>query len=83
MSDFEDISEKLLSSGGAIRVKDVQSLYRTIEMLIADRKKAQKMGENAYQVYNANKGAAQRTLKVVAEYLTLNDRKQKIGFINQ
>ncbi len=79
MSDFEDISEKLLSSGGAIRVKDVQSLYRAMEMLISDRKKAQEMGENAYKVYNANKGAAQRTLKVAAEYLTLTrtSRNQK------
>ncbi|MBW1838224.1 MAG: hypothetical protein JRI99_15100 [Deltaproteobacteria bacterium] len=48
-----------------------------MEMLISDRKKAQEMGENAYQVYNVNKGAAQRTLNVLTEYLNLIDRKQK------
>jgi 3-deoxy-D-manno-octulosonic-acid transferase len=71
MSDFEDISEKLLASEGAIRVKDVQSLYQATEMLISDRKKAQEMGANAYQVYNTNQGAAKRTLNVLAEYISI------------
>ena len=65
MSDFAEISNMLVAAGGAFRVQDAESLYKTFSTLLRDRQKAQKMGKNAFKVFNDNKGAVDKTLKVV------------------
>jgi 3-deoxy-D-manno-octulosonic-acid transferase len=69
MSDFADISTMLLDAGGAVRVKDVEDLYTAVVSLLDDDDKAMKMGENAFQIFNANKGAVEKTMKVIKAYL--------------
>ena len=65
MSDFAHISQMLVDSGGAVQVENAESLYETIAGILSDSKKARNMGEKAFRVFNANKGAVEKTLKVI------------------
>jgi len=65
MSDFAEISKFLMESGGAVSVHDSASLFEAAAELLRDSKIAMEMGEKAYQVFNANKGAVEKTLEVV------------------
>jgi len=65
MSDFAEISKFLMESGGAVSVHDSASLFEAAAGLLRDSKIAMEMGEKAYQVFNANKGAVEKTLEVV------------------
>lgn len=69
MSDFAYISQLLLDSGGAAQVKNTNSLYETIVEILSDSDKARNMGEKAFKVFNANKGAVEKTLKVIESQL--------------
>jgi len=69
MSDFDEISQMLVESGGAVRVHDANSIFEAVAMLIRDDNKAIKMGQRALQVFKVNKGAVEKTLKVVEAYL--------------
>jgi 3-deoxy-D-manno-octulosonic-acid transferase len=59
----------LVDSGGAVRVHDSASLFEAAAILIRDDKKAIEIGERARQVFKANKGAVEKTLRVVETYL--------------
>ncbi len=65
MSDFAEISDMLMAAGGAVRVQDAESLYNIVSKLLRDHQQAQEMGKNAFKVFNDNKGAVEKTLKVV------------------
>jgi 3-deoxy-D-manno-octulosonic-acid transferase len=65
MSDFAHISQMLIDSGGAIQVENTNSLYETIAEIFSDSRKARNMGEKAFRVFNANKGAVEKTLKAI------------------
>lgn len=69
MSDFADISRMLLDAGGAVRVKDPKDLYSALVLLLEDDKSALEMGGNALRVLTANKGAVEKTIKVIAPYI--------------
>ncbi len=62
MSDFKEISEMMVESGGAIKVSDSISIQDTVTMLIKDKKRARKIGEQARTLFIENKGAVDRTL---------------------
>lgn len=65
MSDFEQISHMLLRSGGALRVHDAESLYRAAIILLEDSNRSKNMGENAFRVFLANKGAVEKTVEAI------------------
>lgn len=67
MSDFREISKRLLESEGAIQVRDSNSLYRSTKTLLNDPKAASKMGKSAYDLLCANRGAVENTLGVIRE----------------
>lgn len=69
MSDFTAISELLLEAEGAVRVEDAKDLYHAIASFIDDDKNALRIGKNAFKVFNANKGAVEKTMKVIKAYL--------------
>ena len=69
MSDFAYISQMLVDSGGAVQVENANSLYETIADILSDSDKARNMGEKAFRVFNANKGAVEKTLKVIESQL--------------
>jgi 3-deoxy-D-manno-octulosonic-acid transferase len=70
MSAFANISQMLVDSGGAVHVKNTNSLYETIADILSDSDKARNMGEKAFRVFNANKGAVEKTLKVIESQLS-------------
>ena len=65
MSDFRDIAYLLVESGGAVRVEDAESIYTVVSKLLTDDRKAGEMGNRALKVFNANKGAVEKTLNAV------------------
>ena len=69
MSDFADISHMLVDSGGAVQVENTNSLYETIAGILSDSEKALNMGEKAFKVFSANKGAVEKTLKAIESQL--------------
>lgn len=71
MGDFLEISRMLIESGGAVRVEDANGIYEASAMLISDSQKIQTMGKCAFDVFHANKGAVDRTLKVVSSFFPL------------
>lgn len=69
MSDFAEIADMLVTESGAVRVRDAKSLYRATSKLLRDDQKANEMGQRALNVFTANKGAVEQTLKVIEELL--------------
>ncbi|MBW1841900.1 MAG: 3-deoxy-D-manno-octulosonic acid transferase [Deltaproteobacteria bacterium] len=69
MSDFAEISEMLLASEGAIRVEDTGSLCRAVIKIAGDTHVADRMGNNAFNVFSDNSGAVEKTLKVIESFL--------------
>ncbi len=69
MSNFAHISQMLVDSGGAVQVENTNSLYETIADILSDSDKAWNMGEKAYRVFKANKGAVKKTLKIIESQL--------------
>jgi 3-deoxy-D-manno-octulosonic-acid transferase len=69
MSDFREVSHLLLRAGGAVRVHDADSLYQNVAMLLGDRKRSQTIGKKAFEVFCANKGAVEKTLKEIRSLL--------------
>ncbi|MBC2694665.1 MAG: 3-deoxy-D-manno-octulosonic acid transferase [Desulfobacteraceae bacterium] len=69
MSSFANISQMLVDSGGAVQVENANSLYETIAGILSDSDNARNMGEKAFKVFNANKGAVEKTLKVIESQL--------------
>jgi len=65
MSDFKDIAQKLLASGGAVQIQDTETLYEVVMMLFRDGNKAERMGRKAHEILCANRGAIARTVAVV------------------
>jgi 3-deoxy-D-manno-octulosonic-acid transferase len=69
MSDFVEISHLLLESGGAEEVTDASSLYGAVKAILMGREKAEHMGSQALRVFQANKGAVERTVGIIQDYL--------------
>ena len=69
MSDFADISNMLIRSGGAISVQDAEGIYNIVSELLTDNQKAGEMGSMAFKVFNANKGAVKKTLNIIEDII--------------
>ncbi len=73
MSDFAGISKMLVESGGAVRVQDAESIYSIVSKLLTDNQKAEEMGSMAMKVFNANKGAVEKTLNAIEDVMQLKN----------
>ena len=69
MSDFDRSSRMLLASKGAAQVEGAGDLYKAIKMIIGDDATAQRMGESAFKIFCENKGAVEKTVKIVESFL--------------
>lgn len=65
MSSFKEIARIFLERGGAIQIHDAQSLYAAIRDILSDRKKAEHIGYRAAEIFSANKGAVEKTMRWV------------------
>ena len=46
-------------------MQDAESLYKTVSKLLRDHQEAYEIGKKAFKVFNDNKGAVDKTLKVI------------------
>jgi 3-deoxy-D-manno-octulosonic-acid transferase len=69
MHNFEWIANTLVRSKGAIIVEDANDFLKAATRFLADPKEAKTVGEEAYRVLQKNRGALEKTLKVVEEEL--------------
>ncbi len=70
MSDFAWIAEVLIEFGGAIQVADGEELFDAAATILADKRKAQLMGEQANLVFQNNRGAVDKTLEIIQGFLS-------------
>lgn len=69
MSDFSAISEMLVAERGAIQVTDEKDLFEQIQGLLKDETRLRVMGDRARHVFEANRGAVERTLDLCENFL--------------
>ncbi|MFO8084701.1 MAG: 3-deoxy-D-manno-octulosonic acid transferase [Desulfobacterales bacterium] len=65
MNDFPEISGMLLDAQGGIRVKNSEGLEKTLKNLLMNPVEAEKIGKNAFGVFQANQGAVDKTAAVI------------------
>jgi 3-deoxy-D-manno-octulosonic-acid transferase len=70
MSDFPEISQMLLGAGGAIEVKNMEHIYQSVRELLTDPIKAREVGKKAFEVFQANQGAVEKTVAVIKKIET-------------
>ncbi len=66
MKNFGQIEKLLLAGGGAVRVTDARSIAGSLDDLLIDRDRADRMGRQARAVFTANRGAVEKTLAAAA-----------------
>lgn len=64
--NFSDISEMLLSANGMFMVKNADELAIQLQQWFADPELSRKIGENAFQVTKANRGALAKQVALIA-----------------
>jgi 3-deoxy-D-manno-octulosonic-acid transferase len=65
MNDFPEISQMLLGAGGAIEVKNMEHIYQSVRELLTDPIKAREVGKKAFEIFQANQGAVEKTVAVI------------------
>ena len=63
--NFEKIAQLFLEKDAAIQVGDADDLMKTISALLLDDTKRQKLGENAKNSFEKNRGAIDRLIKLI------------------
>ena len=63
--NFEKIAQLFLEKDAAIQVGDADDLMKTISALLLDDTKRQKLGENAKNSFEKNRGAIDRLMKLI------------------
>lgn len=69
MHNFKEMATLLTSAGAAIQVSNANFLYITVNELLKDRDRAQRMGQNARRVFDTNRGAVTRTMTIITSQL--------------
>jgi 3-deoxy-D-manno-octulosonic-acid transferase len=67
MSDFPEISQMLLRAKGAVQVKNPKDLYHRVRDLLTDPAKGEIIGTHAFEVFQANQGAVEKTAAVIKQ----------------
>jgi 3-deoxy-D-manno-octulosonic-acid transferase len=68
MSNFLEIAGLLVQSNGAFQVKDANSLFKAVVLLLGNSKYANETGENAFNVFLNNKGSVEKTVKEIVSF---------------
>jgi 3-deoxy-D-manno-octulosonic-acid transferase len=69
MQNFKEIADTFLSNGAAVQVESERELEEAIVMLLADPVRRAKLGAAARALVEANRGAKDKTLAVIADLL--------------
>jgi 3-deoxy-D-manno-octulosonic-acid transferase len=70
MGNFRDVVRIFLSRQGAIQVRDAAELERTLEALLADPARRERLGATAQQIVRENQGAVARTVEMMVPPLS-------------
>jgi 3-deoxy-D-manno-octulosonic-acid transferase len=76
MENFTEIIDAFLANGAAIQVTGARELEQTIVSLMADPVRRARLGAAARALVEANRGARDRTLKVVDDLLPPDERRR-------
>lgn len=68
MQNFKEIARLVRAAHGGLQVKDVEDLYRQMKLLLDNPSEAQRIGDNGKYLIEANQGATDKTLKMIARY---------------
>jgi len=63
--NFEEIAKTLLEHDSAIQVRDADELMQTISELLLDIRRRKKLGSNAKTIFEKNRGAVDRLMKLL------------------
>ncbi len=69
MQNFREIAETFLASGAAVQVRSESELTETLEALFSDAPRRAGLGAAAAALVEANRGAKDKTLAVIADLL--------------
>jgi 3-deoxy-D-manno-octulosonic-acid transferase len=69
MDDFREIADDLLTAGGAAVVADKLQLVSTLEMLLSDQERRNRMGRAASACVQARKGVVSRHIELIRSFL--------------
>ena len=65
MNNFEEEARLLIESGGGIQIKRPEELYGVLNQLLVDEKKQKSLGKKAWETVIANRGAVNKTIKLI------------------
>jgi 3-deoxy-D-manno-octulosonic-acid transferase len=74
--NFAEIVDAFLANGAAIQVRTERELEQTIVSLMADPVRRARLGAAARALVEANRGARDRTLTIIAELLPPDERRR-------
>jgi 3-deoxy-D-manno-octulosonic-acid transferase len=69
MENFADVVRSFLANDGAVQVRDAAELEQALARLLADELRRQRLGRNALQVVENNKGALDHTVEMIIRHL--------------
>lgn len=69
MSDFKEIARMLVEENAGLQVHNADALSDALRLLLADPSNAKAMGERAFRVFSTNRGATERTVRVVESWI--------------
>lgn len=71
MFNFREIAGEILENGAGIKVEKAEDLTKALKALLNDPNRQRKMGEKGYEIILKNKGAVDRNLDIVEEFLPM------------
>jgi 3-deoxy-D-manno-octulosonic-acid transferase len=76
MDNFAEIAETFLANGAAIQVRSDRELEQTLVTLMGDPVRRARLGAAARALVEANRGALNRTVAVLADLLPQDERQR-------
>src|SRR3989338_6576165 len=69
LKSYAEMADMLETAGGGIRIDNGEEFWEKVRRLLSDEAYRQRVGNAAYSVVEANKGATEKCLKVFESYL--------------
>ena len=68
MQNFKEIARLVRTAHGGLQVKNADDLYRQMKLLLDNPSEAEHIGDNGKYLVEANQGATDKTLRMIARY---------------
>jgi 3-deoxy-D-manno-octulosonic-acid transferase len=78
MENFKEIADTFLANGAAIQVRTGRELEEQVAALMGDPVRRARLGAAARALVEANRGAKDRTLAVIADLLPPGDARRSV-----